>query len=70
MRSLCSSFRKARLATSVLSWRVTTHGSIWNGAARTAQTRPTSRREFYVEQTDIEQMDRQMMDDEDYGIWN
>ena len=44
--SLCSSFRKARLATSVLSWRVTTHGSIWNGAARTAQTRPTSRRSF------------------------
>ena len=26
--------------------------------------------EFYIEQTDIEQMDRQMMDDEDYGIWN
>lgn len=26
--------------------------------------------EFYIEQTDIEQMDRQVMDDEDYGIWN
>ena len=26
--------------------------------------------EFYVEQTDIDQMDRQVMDDEDYGIWN
>lgn len=26
--------------------------------------------EFYVEQTDIEQMDRQVMDDGSYGIWN
>lgn len=26
--------------------------------------------EFYIEQTDIGQMDRQVMDDEDYGIWN
>lgn len=26
--------------------------------------------EFYVEQTDISRMDRQVMDDEDYGIWN
>ena len=26
--------------------------------------------EFYIEQTDIEQMARQGMDDEDYGIWN
>ena len=26
--------------------------------------------EFYVEQTDIEQMDRQVIDDEDYGVWN
>ena len=26
--------------------------------------------EFYVEQTDIEQMDRQVMDDDSYGIWN
>ena len=26
--------------------------------------------EFYIEQTGIEQMDRQAMDDEDYGIWN
>ena len=26
--------------------------------------------EFYIEQTDIEQMDCQVMDDEDYGIWN
>ena len=26
--------------------------------------------EFYIEQTDIKQMDRQVMDDEDYGIWN
>ena len=26
--------------------------------------------EFYSEQADIEQMDRQEMDDEDYGIWN
>ena len=25
---------------------------------------------FYVEQTDIEQMDRQVMDDDSYGIWN
>ena len=26
--------------------------------------------EFYVEQTDIMQMERQLIDDEDYGIWN
>ena len=26
--------------------------------------------DFYIEQTDIKQMDRQVMDDEDYGIWN
>ena len=26
--------------------------------------------ESYVEQTDIEQMDRQVMDDDSYGIWN
>ena len=26
--------------------------------------------EFYVEQTDILQMERQLIDDEDYGIWN
>ena len=26
--------------------------------------------EFYVEQTDIRQMDRQVMDDDSYGIWN
>ena len=26
--------------------------------------------EFYVEQTDISRMERQVMDDEDYGIWN
>ena len=26
--------------------------------------------EFYVEQTDINLMDRQVMDDEDYGVWN
>lgn len=26
--------------------------------------------EFYVEQTDIDRMDRQLMNDEDYGIWN
>ena len=26
--------------------------------------------EFYVEQTDIDQMDRQVMDDESYGVWN
>ena len=26
--------------------------------------------EFYIEQTDIEPMDRQVMDDEDYGIWD
>lgn len=25
--------------------------------------------EFYIEQTDIDQMERQIMDDEDYGIW-
>ena len=26
--------------------------------------------EFYVEQTDIDQMDRQVLDDESYGVWN
>ena len=26
--------------------------------------------EFYVEQTDILQMERQLIDDGDYGIWN
>ena len=26
--------------------------------------------EFYVEQTDIDLMDRQVMDDESYGVWN
>ncbi|MDY4020096.1 MAG: hypothetical protein SOZ80_04890 [Prevotella sp.] len=26
--------------------------------------------EFYIEQTDIDHMDRQVIDDEDYGIWN
>ena len=26
--------------------------------------------EFYVEQTDINLMDRQVMDDERYGVWN
>ena len=26
--------------------------------------------EFYVEQTDIMQMERQLIDDDDYGIWN
>ena len=26
--------------------------------------------EFYVEQTDIDRMDRQVMDDESYGVWN
>ena len=26
--------------------------------------------EFYDEQTDTEGMDRQLTDDEDYGIWN
>lgn len=26
--------------------------------------------EFYVEQTDINLMDRQVMDEESYGIWN
>lgn len=26
--------------------------------------------EFYVEQTDINAMERQLMDDEDCGIWN
>lgn len=26
--------------------------------------------EFYVEQTDIARMERQVMDDEDYGVWN
>lgn len=25
--------------------------------------------EFYIEQTEAEMMDRQVMDDEDYGIW-
>ena len=26
--------------------------------------------EFYVEQTAINRMDRQVMDDESYGVWN
>ena len=26
--------------------------------------------EFYVEQTDIMQMERQLIDNGDYGIWN
>ena len=26
--------------------------------------------QFYVEQTDIMQMERQLIDDGDYGIWN
>lgn len=26
--------------------------------------------EFYLEQTEISAMDRQVIDDEDYGIWN
>lgn len=26
--------------------------------------------EFYVEQTDINLMDRQVIDDESYGVWN
>ena len=26
--------------------------------------------EFYVEQTDISLMDRQVINDEDYGVWN
>lgn len=26
--------------------------------------------EFYVEQTDINLMDRQVMDDKSYGVWN
>lgn len=26
--------------------------------------------DFYVEQTDTKGMDRQLTDDEDYGIWN
>ncbi len=26
--------------------------------------------EFYVEQTDINLMDRQVINDEDYGVWN
>ena len=26
--------------------------------------------DFYVEQTDINLMDRQVINDEDYGIWN
>ena len=26
--------------------------------------------EFYVEQRDINLMDRQVMDDESYGVWN
>lgn len=26
--------------------------------------------EFYIEQTEIDAMDRQVIDDEDYGIWN
>lgn len=38
---------------------------------RTHDTAPSDESaEFYIEQTDIEQMDRQVMDDEDYGIWN
>ena len=26
--------------------------------------------EFYIEQTEISAMDRQVIDDEEYGIWN
>lgn len=26
--------------------------------------------EFYIEQTEIDAMDKQVIDDEDYGIWN
>ena len=47
-----------------------TDRTIWSGAVRTAQTLRTSPPSFYVEQTDIMQMERQLIDDEDYGIWN
>lgn len=38
---------------------------------RTHGTEPSDESaEFYVEQTDINLMDRQVINDEDYGIWN
>lgn len=38
---------------------------------RTHGTNPSDESaEFYVEQTDINLMDRQVMDDESYGVWN
>lgn len=34
-------------------------------------TEPTDESaEFYIEQTDTSMMDRQEMEDEDYGVWN
>ena len=35
-----------------------------------ALSRPTSRREFYYDETEIDMMERQLIDDENYGIWN
>ena len=41
------------------------------GWCRTHGTDPSDESaEFYVEQTDINLMDRQVMDDESYGVWN
>lgn len=38
---------------------------------RTHGTNPSDESaEFYVEQTDINLMDRQVINDEDYGVWN
>ncbi|NPD83007.1 hypothetical protein HPS57_13640 [Prevotella sp. PINT] len=38
---------------------------------RSHSTDPTEESaEFYVEQTDIARMDSQLIDDEDYGVWN
>lgn len=38
---------------------------------RSHGTEPTDEAaEFYIEQTDMLNMDRQLIDNEDYGIWN
>ena len=41
---------------------------VWCGAPGTDPSDESA--EFYVEQTDIMQMERQLIDDGDYGIWN
>ena len=44
--------------------------TIWSGVRPTGTDPSDESAEFYVEQTDIDQMDRQVMDDESYGVWN